>query len=212
MGSLLPDLLRPCTRRVIDALPPVVRDAALQHRAVDAFTDAHPRFQRSRQRLLPEHGRFAPVLIDVFYDHLLARDFAHFHAIVAQMTRPHDGGTSPRSCSTPAPAVPHDGMTLDEFVHRVYAALAPHLGPGPSDLIPPAMRPPVLAMIQHDWLRCYRTIPGVRITLARMSARISTRLGRAIDLTPAADTLDRLAPELDADFRAFWPELLGSVR
>jgi len=45
------------------------------HRAVDAFVDLHPAFARSRARISPARRRFAGVLVDLAYDHLLARDW-----------------------------------------------------------------------------------------------------------------------------------------
>ncbi|MFN3705129.1 MAG: ACP phosphodiesterase [Thermoflexales bacterium] len=45
------------------------------HIAVDRFTDAHPLVQQSQARIQPPFHRFAAVLVDVFYDHFLARDW-----------------------------------------------------------------------------------------------------------------------------------------
>jgi acyl carrier protein phosphodiesterase len=49
------------------------------HRAIDSFADRHPAFIRSRQRISPARRRYGGVLVDMFYDHLLARDWAHWH-------------------------------------------------------------------------------------------------------------------------------------
>ncbi|MBL9077759.1 MAG: DUF479 domain-containing protein [Planctomycetes bacterium] len=57
------------------ALHPDLRRGIAQHRAVDAFVDAHPIVRRSRARLDPPFRRFAGVLVDVFHDHFLARDW-----------------------------------------------------------------------------------------------------------------------------------------
>ncbi len=43
------------------------------HRAVDAFTDEHPAFLRARDRLVAPYRRWAGVLVDIFWDHALAR-------------------------------------------------------------------------------------------------------------------------------------------
>lgn len=59
-------------------LPPELRRGILQHRAIDRFVDAHAVMLRSRQRLGPGLRRFAGVLVDVFYDHFLARDWDAF--------------------------------------------------------------------------------------------------------------------------------------
>jgi acyl carrier protein phosphodiesterase len=43
------------------------------HRVVDAFVDAHPAFWRSRGRLPSALRRWSGILVDVGYDHALAR-------------------------------------------------------------------------------------------------------------------------------------------
>lgn len=42
------------------------------HRQIDAYTDAHPQVQRSRQRIRPDWRRYGGILVDMFYDHFLA--------------------------------------------------------------------------------------------------------------------------------------------
>jgi acyl carrier protein phosphodiesterase len=76
IGSLLPDLLR---RRTVEDLSPEVRRGAERHRLVDRLTDTHPAFRTSRLRLGGRHGLFSGILVDVYYDHCLARDW-HRHA------------------------------------------------------------------------------------------------------------------------------------
>ncbi len=41
------------------------------HKAIDLYTDAHPVVQRSHQLTVPPYRRYAGVLVDIFYDHLL---------------------------------------------------------------------------------------------------------------------------------------------
>lgn len=71
-GNLMADFLR---GPVDPTLPPAVREGIARHRRVDAFTDAHPCFRRSAARLRPTWGRYSVVLVDMFYDHVLARDW-----------------------------------------------------------------------------------------------------------------------------------------
>lgn len=42
------------------------------HRAIDSFTDAHIMTQAGRERLRAHAGKYAGVVLDLFYDHLLA--------------------------------------------------------------------------------------------------------------------------------------------
>ena len=48
------------------------------HRAIDAFTDQHPVVIQSVNRLRPEFLRFSPVIVDVYYDHFLAANWASY--------------------------------------------------------------------------------------------------------------------------------------
>ncbi len=56
----------------------IARGVAL-HRAIDSHAEQHPAFRQSRARVSAARRRYAGVLVDVFYDHLLARDWAAFH-------------------------------------------------------------------------------------------------------------------------------------
>ena len=47
----------------------------LLHRFIDAFTDNHEVVKQSKQRLYSKYHKYAPVIVDVFYDHFLAADF-----------------------------------------------------------------------------------------------------------------------------------------
>lgn len=58
------------------ALPPRVREGIHLHRAIDSFTDSHPEVRAARERMQPPFRRYAGILLDVWFDHLLARDFA----------------------------------------------------------------------------------------------------------------------------------------
>lgn len=76
IGNLLPDLTTGPTDP--DLHPDVLAGADL-HRRIDAYTDAHPCFARSADRFRPTHGRFSGILTDLFYDHVLARDWHRYH-------------------------------------------------------------------------------------------------------------------------------------
>lgn len=60
-------------------LPPGLAEGVRLHRAIDAYAETHPAFVRSRQRVSPERRRVAGVMVDLFYDHFLARDWAYWH-------------------------------------------------------------------------------------------------------------------------------------
>lgn len=58
------------------ALPNDLAKGVALHRAIDSFSESHPAFRRSRSRVSLGRRRYAGVLVDVFYDHLLARNWA----------------------------------------------------------------------------------------------------------------------------------------
>ena len=61
------------------ALPDDLARGVSLHRAIDHFAESHPAFCRSRSRVSAECRRYAGVLVDVFYDHLLAQNWSAIH-------------------------------------------------------------------------------------------------------------------------------------
>lgn len=76
VGNLLGDFVH---GRVDDRYDADFAQGIRIHRAIDAFTDAHPRTLVSRQRLRPPYRRWGGVLIDVFFDHFLANDWSTYN-------------------------------------------------------------------------------------------------------------------------------------
>ncbi|MGL1832238.1 ACP phosphodiesterase [Rhodocyclaceae bacterium SMB388] len=60
-------------------LPPDVAAGVRLHRLIDVFADTHPAFRRSRARVSPTRRRVSGIMVDMFYDHFLARHWADFH-------------------------------------------------------------------------------------------------------------------------------------
>jgi acyl carrier protein phosphodiesterase len=58
-----------------DTYPPRIRQGLLLHRKIDAFAQRDHHFQRSRLRLPTRYGLYRGVLVDLFYDHFLAREW-----------------------------------------------------------------------------------------------------------------------------------------
>jgi acyl carrier protein phosphodiesterase len=61
------------------SLPADLSRGVALHRAIDHYAESHPAFKRSRARVSAERRRYAGVLVDVFYDHLLARNWDDIH-------------------------------------------------------------------------------------------------------------------------------------
>lgn len=55
-----------------------IRKGILLHRAIDSFTDAHPIVKQSTKRLHEIHGHYSGVIIDMFYDHFLAKHWKQY--------------------------------------------------------------------------------------------------------------------------------------
>ena len=89
LGNLAADFLKPAD---LDQLPERVRQGVLLHRHVDAFTDRHPVVQRSITRISRDWHWFSGILIDVYYDHILATEWAAYSDVPlrAFVDRVHD--------------------------------------------------------------------------------------------------------------------------
>lgn len=58
---------------------PKIQRGVLLHREIDSFTDNHPVFRQSKHRLHEDFGHYSGVLIDLYYDHFLAKHFQKYH-------------------------------------------------------------------------------------------------------------------------------------
>lgn len=76
LGGLLGDFVKGPVASI--ALPESVRQGIWLHRSIDAFTDRHPLVARSKARVTDERRRYAGIMVDMFYDHLLARHWDRF--------------------------------------------------------------------------------------------------------------------------------------
>ena len=52
-----------------------IQKGIVLHRTIDTFTDAHPIFRQSTKRLHANYHHFSGVIVDVFYDHFLAKNW-----------------------------------------------------------------------------------------------------------------------------------------
>jgi len=57
---------------------PQIQMGILLHRKIDHFTDTHPTVKQSIRRLNEKYGRYAGIIIDVFYDYYLAVNWCEF--------------------------------------------------------------------------------------------------------------------------------------
>lgn len=76
-GAILGDVIHGALPA--DMPPPLARSVRL-HRAVDAHTDRHPRVVAARATFGPGVRRYAGIVLDLLFDHALARDWGGFSA------------------------------------------------------------------------------------------------------------------------------------
>jgi acyl carrier protein phosphodiesterase len=58
-----------------------IRKGIFMHRKLDSFTDSNPVFLKSKKRISSINRRFAGVLVDMFYDHFLAKNWSEYSSI-----------------------------------------------------------------------------------------------------------------------------------
>ncbi|MEM1219769.1 MAG: ACP phosphodiesterase [Bacteroidota bacterium] len=69
VGNFLGDFLR---NREVAKLPEEIQQGVRLHRLIDTYTDQHPIVKQGSARLHHQHGKYAPVLVDIYYDYLLS--------------------------------------------------------------------------------------------------------------------------------------------
>ena len=73
LGSLYGDFVK---GRLQGQFAPEIEGAIQLHRRIDVFTDRHPRVDVALSRFSLTRRRYAGIVLDVFFDHCLARDWA----------------------------------------------------------------------------------------------------------------------------------------
>ncbi len=131
IGNFVADFI---SNRELPQFTEGVKQGIMLHRKIDAFTDAHPIVKQSTKRLHPFHHKYSPVIVDIYYDFLLAKNWNKYA----------DGD----------PAVWNDD--LRSFVDKIYNLLTErHLD------LPLKLRNRLPRMIADDWLMRYSTYEGL---------------------------------------------------
>ena len=58
-----------------------IKHGIILHREIDAFIDSHPVARRSMKRIDRKYALYSGILVDIFYDHFLAKYFDKFSNI-----------------------------------------------------------------------------------------------------------------------------------
>lgn len=104
------------------------------HREIDFFTDNHTLVRQSTKRLRADYRHYSGVIVDMFYDHLLA---IHFHN--------------------------YSSIPLEEFTHHAYTLLEANMGLFPikaQNMLPYMIRGNWLMNYQHVG-GVYRSLQGI---------------------------------------------------
>ena len=59
--------------------PTQIQKGILLHRGIDSFTDQHPTVRKSTARLHKNYGHYSGVIVDILYDHFLAKNWKNYH-------------------------------------------------------------------------------------------------------------------------------------
>lgn len=110
IGNLAGDFVKGALK---DRFTPGIRAGIRQHRRIDAFTDTHPHVAAFRRVLIPDHGHYARVISDVFFDHFLTSSWPRYAEV-----------------------------SLEKFLDRAFAAIDPFQSdlPGRLRFVYPRMR------------------------------------------------------------------------
>lgn len=72
IGNFMADGIR---GKQYETFPLDIQKGIVLHRAIDTYTDSHPVFRQSTKRLHTNYHHYAGVIVDVFYDHFLAKNW-----------------------------------------------------------------------------------------------------------------------------------------
>lgn len=61
--------------------PVEIQIGILLHREIDTYTDAHPTVRMSTKRLHENYSHYSGVIVDILYDHFLAKNWSYYSSI-----------------------------------------------------------------------------------------------------------------------------------
>jgi len=80
VGQVLADFV---AAREIDSFEPGIRAGIRAHQRIDVFTDSHAIVVAARRRMVAPYRRYGNILLDVFFDHFLAKNWDRYSAGVS---------------------------------------------------------------------------------------------------------------------------------
>jgi len=73
VGNFIADAIK--GQKALSFYPKDIQLGIRIHREIDSFTDTHPQFKEGTKRLHSNYGKFAGIILDIFYDHILASNW-----------------------------------------------------------------------------------------------------------------------------------------
>ncbi len=61
-----------------EKFPLEIKKGILLHLHIDSFTDSNLIYRKSKHRLHEKYGHYSGVIMDILYDHFLAKNWYHF--------------------------------------------------------------------------------------------------------------------------------------
>lgn len=78
IGNFIADSIR---GKQFDDYQKAIQQGILLHRDIDEYTDSHPIVKTCVEKLKAKQGRYASVVIDILFDHYLARNWNQYSSI-----------------------------------------------------------------------------------------------------------------------------------
>lgn len=78
IGNFVADAIRGNKYKL---LPPEFQVGVKLHRHIDTFTDAHPIVRQSTKRLHQNYSHYSGVIVDILYDHFLAKNWSTYSEV-----------------------------------------------------------------------------------------------------------------------------------
>ena len=78
IGNFIADFIRGNNYK---HLPKTIQKGILFHRQIDSFTDTHKIVHISKRRLHERYGHYDGVIIDILYDHFLAKNWMNYSTV-----------------------------------------------------------------------------------------------------------------------------------
>lgn len=75
IGNFIADSIR---GKKYQKFPRTIQNGILLHRQIDTYTDKHPIVRQSTKRLHKNYGHYSGVIVDILYDHFLAKNWANY--------------------------------------------------------------------------------------------------------------------------------------